>query len=77
MTFKTQFFIPTLLITLVYISLANAALPQRVNDQTVTSLASLVEEVSPAVVNIRVSQTVARRNSFDNEAFRRFFARNC
>jgi len=73
MTFKTQFFIPTLLITLVYISLANAALPQRVNDQTVTSLASLVEEVSPAVVNIRVSQTVARRNSFDNEAFRRFF----
>ena len=32
-----------------------------------------MEEASPAVVNIRVSQTIASRNSFDNEAFRRFF----
>ena len=44
-----------------------------VKGEAVTSLAPLVEEVSPAVVNIRVSQTVTRRNPFGDDAFRRFF----
>ena len=73
MTSKTRFFLPALLVALACTSLASAALPQSVKGQPVTSLAPLVEEVSPAVVNIRVSQTVTRRNSFDNDAFRRFF----
>ena len=50
-----------------------AALPQFVGDQEVPSLAPLVEAVSPAVVNIRVSQTVSSRSPFGDEAFRRFF----
>lgn len=48
-------------------------MPQVVKGEPVTSLAPLVEEVSPAVVNIRVSQTVTRRNPFGDDAFRRFF----
>ncbi|MBT8087271.1 MAG: DegQ family serine endoprotease, partial [Gammaproteobacteria bacterium] len=39
----------------------------------VVSLAPLVEAASPAVVNIRVSQTVSRRNPLGDDAFRRFF----
>ncbi|MDJ0939099.1 MAG: Do family serine endopeptidase [Woeseiaceae bacterium] len=52
---------------------ASAALPQRVGDQAVPSLAPLVEAASPAVVNIRVRQTVSSRSPFADEAFRRFF----
>ena len=51
---------------------AMAALPAYVDDEPLPSLAPLVERVSPAVVNIRVSQTVARP-SFSDDAFRRFF----
>ena len=76
MTKKTRLIIPSLILalaTLATLGSANAALPQSVKGQPVTSLAPLVEEASPAVVNIRVSQTVTRRNSFGDDAFRRFF----
>jgi serine protease DegQ len=73
MTTKTRFFIPALLLALATLGSAYAALPQIVKGEPVTSLAPLVEEASPAVVNIRVSQTVTRRNSFGDDAFRRFF----
>jgi len=57
------------------LALANthAALPDNVGGRPVTSLAPLVEAASPAVVNIRVSQTVNRSNPFGDDAFRRFF----
>ena len=71
MTMKTRLFIPALLLALTTATFA--ALPQSVKGEPVTSLAPLVEEASPAVVNIRVSQTVTRRNSFGDDAFRRFF----
>ena len=51
---------------------AMAALPAYVDGEPLPSLAPLVERVSPAVVNIRVSQTVSRP-SFSDDAFRRFF----
>ena len=73
MTTKTRIFIPALLLALATATSAYAALPQSVKGEPVTSLAPLVEEASPAVVNIRVSQTVTRRNSFSDDAFRRFF----
>ncbi len=50
-----------------------AAMPAMVNDENLPSLAPLVERVSPAVVNIRVSQTVNTGGQFGDEAFRRFF----
>jgi Do/DeqQ family serine protease len=70
---KTQRLITTLLFVLGLAASAQAALPQVVKGKPVTSLAPLVEEVSPAVVNIRVSQTITRRNPYGNDAFRRFF----
>jgi len=73
MTSKTRFFIPSLLLAVAAMSTAYAALPSSVKGEPVASLAPLVEEVSPAVVHIRVSQTVTRRNSFGDDAFRRFF----
>jgi Do/DeqQ family serine protease len=51
---------------------AGAALPAAINGSPVKSLAPLVEQTAPAVVNIRVSQTV-RARQFGDEAFRRFF----
>jgi Do/DeqQ family serine protease len=54
-------------------SASSAALPAQVGGQPVTSLAPLVEATSPAVVNIRVSQTVTTRSQYGDEAFRRFF----
>ncbi len=63
----------TVLLVLLSMVPTQAALPQTVKGEPVTSLAPLVEEVSPAVVNIRVSQTVSRRNPFGDDAFRRFF----
>jgi serine protease Do/serine protease DegQ len=68
---KTRFLTVGLL--LVLSSTAWAALPAMINDQEMPSLAPLVEKVSPAVVNIRVSQTVNMRGNFGDEAFRRFF----
>ncbi len=53
-------------------SLSGAALPQSIDGRPVTSLAPLVEQTAPAVVNIRVSQTIESRQ-FGDEAFRRFF----
>ncbi|MDB2544938.1 Do family serine endopeptidase, partial [Woeseiaceae bacterium] len=50
-----------------------AALPKNDAGQIITSLAPLVKEVAPAVVNIRVSQTVQTRSPYDDEMFRRFF----
>ena len=52
-----------------------AALPAMVNDEELPSLAPLVDKVSPAVVNIRVSQTVSAGGHFGDEAFRRFFGK--
>lgn len=51
----------------------SAALPDRVDGQPMPSLAPLVKEVAPAVVNIRVSQTVRSRSPYGDEMFRRFF----
>jgi len=73
MTTQARLYFSTLLLTLAFVTAAQAALPQTVKNEHVTSLAPLVEEVSPAVVNIRVSQTITRRNSFGDDAFRRFF----
>ena len=50
-----------------------AALPPVVDGEPLPSLAPLVERVSPAVVNIRVNQIVARTSPFGDDAFRRFF----
>jgi serine protease Do/serine protease DegQ len=52
---------------------AVAALPLQVGNKPVTSLAPLVEATSPAVVNIRVRQTVSTRSPFVDDAMRRFF----
>jgi len=73
MTANRRISFATVLLALACIGTASAALPQSVKDEPVTSLAPLVEEVSPAVVNIRVSQTVTRRNSSGDDSFRRFF----
>ncbi|HLU05939.1 MAG TPA: Do family serine endopeptidase [Woeseiaceae bacterium] len=48
---------------------AQAALPE----EALPSLAPLVKAASPAVVNIRVSQTVSSRSPYGDEMFRRFF----
>ncbi len=50
-----------------------AALPDSVDGQPLPSLAPLVKRVAPAVVNIRVSQTVRSRSPYGDEMFRRFF----
>ena len=55
------------------ISYSHAAIPKNEEGALVTSLASLVKTVAPAVVNIRVSQTVKSRSPYDDEMFRRFF----
>jgi len=54
---------------------ANAALPARIGEQPLPSLAPLVREASPAVVNIATRGTVtAPRNPLmDDPFFRRFF----
>lgn len=70
---KTRLTLSTMLIALLAVAPAHAALPQSVKGQPIASLAPLIDEVSPAVVNIRVSQTVTRRDPFGDDAFRRFF----
>jgi serine protease Do/serine protease DegQ len=50
-----------------------AELPDSVDGQPLPSLAPLVKKVAPAVVNIRVSQTVRSRTPYGDEMFRRFF----
>jgi serine protease Do/serine protease DegQ len=58
---------------LVIATTGTAALPDVVEGEAVPSLAPLVERVTPAVVNIRVSQTVSHGSAFGDDAFRRFF----
>ena len=55
------------------ISYSHAAIPKNEEGALITSLAPLVKTVAPAVVNIRVSQTVKSRSPYDDEMFRRFF----
>lgn len=62
-----------LLLAVLAMTSADAALPDEAAGRPVTSLAPLVEAASPAVVNIRVSQTVSRSNPLGDDAFRRFF----
>jgi len=50
-----------------------AALPDSVDGKEFPSLAPLVKRVAPAVVNIRVSQTIETRSQYGDEMFRRFF----
>lgn len=53
---------------------AHGQLPDQVNGQPLPSLAPLVKKAAPAVVNIRVSQTVSSQSSpYADEMFRRFF----
>jgi serine protease Do/serine protease DegQ len=52
---------------------ALAALPQEIDGEPMPSLAPLVKRVAPAVVNIRVSQTVDAGSPYGDEMFRRFF----
>jgi Do/DeqQ family serine protease len=59
---KTRLLWAGLLAALLSLGAAQAALPASVGGQAVTSLAPLVESASPAVVNIRISQT--RRDRF-------------
>ena len=54
-------------------SYSQAAIPENDEGALITSLAPLVKTVAPAVVNIRVSQTVTSRSPYDDEMFRRFF----
>ena len=59
--------------TLLLSQVATAALPQKVGDDDIPSLAPLVRQASPAVVNIATKGTVAAmRNPFPEE-FQRFF----
>ncbi len=70
---KTRMTFAAVLLALLSMTPTQAVLPQSVKGKPVTSLAPLVEAVAPAVVNIRVSQTITRRNPFGDDAFRRFF----
>lgn len=70
---KNRIFSTALLLALVSMTAAEAAMPLTIKGEVVTSLAPLVEEVSPAVVNIRVIQSVRRHGRSGDDAFRRFF----
>ena len=56
-----------------FFSAGYAALPQEIDGEPLPSLAPLVKRVAPAVVNIRVSQTVESPSLYGDEMFRRFF----
>lgn len=71
MTNKHRILCSVLLLTLT--AIGNTALPDSVDGQPLPSLAPLVKQVSPAVVNIRVSQTVNAPQIYGDEMFRRFF----
>lgn len=71
MRMKYRFLWISLLLALV--TAATAALPDSVDGQRMPSLAPLVKRVAPAVVNIRVSQTIQMRSQPGDEMFRRFF----
>jgi Do/DeqQ family serine protease len=67
----SRLMLSALLLTMTVVG--NAALPDAIGDEPFPSLAPLVERASPAVVNIRVSQTIENRSAFNDEALRRFF----
>ena len=69
---KTNRLIWASLLVLVALT-STAALPDSVSGQPLPSLAPLVKQVAPAVVNIRVSQTVQSQSPYGDEMFRRFF----
>jgi serine protease Do/serine protease DegQ len=58
---------------IVLASTATAALPPSVDGQPMPSLAPLVKRTAPAVVNIRVRQTIEAHAQYGDEMFRRFF----
>ena len=70
---KTNIRILSISLLLVLAGSALAALPTHIGDRPVTSLAPIVESASPAVVNIRVRQTISTRSPFTDDAMRRFF----
>ncbi len=71
MKYPQQIIWAVLLVSLAVIS--NAALPDSVDGEPLPSLAPLVKRISPAVVNIRVSQTLDTQPAYGDEMFRRFF----
>jgi len=71
MRIQIRFFWASLLIVLA--TTVAAELPQAVDGQPMPSLAPLVKRVTPAVVNIRVRQTINARSPYGDEMFRRFF----
>ncbi len=71
MRIPTRLLTATLLLSL--LGAGNAALPDTVEGQPLPSLAPIVKRVAPAVVNIRVSQTVDAPSVYGDEMFRRFF----
>lgn len=58
---------------IVFATQGSAALPAAVDGEPLPSLAPLVEKVSPAVVNIRVNQTITTSSPYGDDPFRRFF----
>jgi len=71
MTVKLRLVWGVLLLAIV--AVGQAALPQAVDGEPLPSLAPLVKRVAPAVVNIRVSQTIESQSLYGDEMFRRFF----
>jgi serine protease Do/serine protease DegQ len=69
---KTRFQLFTAIVLMTAAIGGHAALPGE-DGQPLPSLAPVVKRVAPAVVNIRVSQTVAARSPYADEMFRRFF----
>ncbi len=61
-------------LTLVVLSApANAALPAALDGEPLPSLAPLIREAAPAVVNIQVTSTITQRNPFMDDPLRRRF----
>jgi len=71
MRIQIQFLWVSLLIVMA--STVGAAMPASVDGHPMPSLAPLVKRVAPAVVNIRVSQTIDAQAQYGDEMFRRFF----
>jgi Do/DeqQ family serine protease len=71
MRIQIRFFWASLLVMLA--TTVAAELPPSVDGQPMPSLAPLVKRVAPAVVNIRVRQTINARSPYGDEMFRRFF----
>jgi len=72
-TMKSQHQILWAVLLMSLAAFSNAALPDSVDGEPLPSLAPLVKRISPAVVNIRVSQTLNTQPAYGDEMFRRFF----